>query len=77
MTMYVFFMLKIGFITLLKTFSCFVDFVYFEVAPGAPYQIRKIEELNKIVSCCCLVLIFCEKNNQLLSSFVIEPKWSC
>lgn len=31
------------------------DYVYFETAPSMPYQIRRIEELNKVGSQCNLL----------------------
>lgn len=36
----------------------FIDFVYFEISSAAPYQVRKIEELNKVRNLLCLRHIF-------------------
>lgn len=45
-----------------KTFLLFffVDYVYFETSSSTPYQIRRIEELNKVrnISCSSIALLF-------------------
>lgn len=34
--------------TLIRLLLFFIDYVYFETATSSPYQIRRIEELNKV-----------------------------
>jgi metastasis-associated protein MTA len=59
-----------------------LDYVYFETTPSMPYQIRRIEELNKVIA--SVISFICQMNIVLFfnvffqtSSGNVEAKVMC